>query len=90
MKYYVFARESDKFDDILKDVAVKPVIRHKIRFKDHLILGFSEDDEKIISYMTIKYGDDMVSFNSIAPDRSPIMDKDYVPKKKSKSSSGLA
>jgi len=83
MKYYIFARESDKFDDILKDIAVKPVIRHKIRFKNHLILGFSDDDEKIISYMTIKYGDDLTSFNHIAADRTPIMNKDYIPKKKS-------
>lgn len=79
MKFYVFKRESNKFDDILKDVAVKPIIRYKIRYKDHLILGFSNDDEKIMSYMTLKYGDDMISFNDIAPDRTPIMGKDYIP-----------
>lgn len=84
MKFYVFKRESNKFDDILKDVAVKPIIRYKIRYKDHLILGFSNDDEKIMSYMTLKYGDDMISFNDIAPDRTPIMGKDYTPARRDK------
>jgi hypothetical protein len=89
MKYYVFTRESDKFDDIVKDIAIKPVIRHKIRFTNYLILGFSDDDEKVISYMTIKYGDDMTSFNNIVPDRKPVIGKDYLPIKKPKSSQEL-
>jgi hypothetical protein len=84
MKYYVFKRESNKFDDILKDVAVKPIIRYKIKFKYHLILGFADDDEKILSYMTIKYGDDMISFSDIVPDRTPIMGKDYTPIRRDK------
>ena len=84
MKYYVFKRESNKFDDILNDVALKPVARHKIRFKDHLILGFDDDDEKIMAFMTIKYGDDMISFSDIVPDRTPIMGKDYTPIRRDK------
>ena len=84
MKYYVFKRESDQFDDILTDIVVKPVIRHKIKFDDHLILGFDDKEEKIVSYMTIKYGDDMISFNNLARNRTPIMGKDYTPKKKPK------
>lgn len=84
MKYYIFKRENNKFEDILKDNVIKPAIRHKISFKDHLILGFANEEDKIMSYMTIKYGDDMTSFTDIAPDRSPIMGKDYIPKKKSK------
>jgi len=84
MKYYVFNRDSDNFDDILKDVALKPIIRHKIKYKHQLILGFADEDEKIISYMTIKYGDDITSLDKIVPDRTPVMGKDYIPVRKGK------
>ena len=84
MKYYVFKRDSDNFDDILEDVALKPIIRHKIKSKHQLILGFADEDEKIMSYMTIKYGDDMTSFDKIVPDRTPVMGKDYMPVRRGK------
>jgi len=81
MKYYLFNRESNDFSDILKDKSIKSAIRHQFKFRHHLMLGL-EDDDKIGSYLTIKYGEDIIPFNNISPDRSPIMGKDYVPKRK--------
>jgi hypothetical protein len=49
-----------------------------------MILGFLDSDEKIMSYMTIKFGDDMINSSHIIPDRTPIPGKDYIPTKKPK------
>jgi len=84
MKYYWFHRESNDFKDILADSVIKPVIKHKFSFSEHLILGFLDKDEKIMSYMTLKFGDDMVESSHIVPDRTPVPGRDYVPKKKPK------
>jgi hypothetical protein len=84
MKYYWFHRDSTNFKDILSDVAIKPIIKHKFSFDKHLILGFLDIDEKIMSYMTIKYGEDIIEPSHIVPDRTPIPDHDYIPTKKPK------
>jgi hypothetical protein len=81
MKYYLFNRESNKFDDILKDSGLKNAIRHKIQFRDHLILGFDDSAEKVLSYLTIKYGDNIISFSYLIPNRTPVPYKDYIPQK---------
>lgn len=88
MYYLVFKRESNKFDDILKDPGVKKVYKTKMQFRSHLILGLVEepgDSSKILSYILLKYGDDIVSMDSIIPDRSPIPYKDYNPERKTRS-----
>lgn len=89
MKYYWFHRESNDFKDILSDIAIKPVIKHKFSFAKHLILGFLDSDEKIMSYMTIKFGDDMIEPSYIVPDRTPVSGRDYIPTKKPKSAQDL-
>ena len=38
MKTYVFRRESDNFDDVLKDKNIKKYIVEQYRFTEHLIL----------------------------------------------------
>jgi hypothetical protein len=45
-------------------------------------LGFDFKNEKEQSLFTLKYGDDMIDFGHIVPDRSPVMYRDYIPKKK--------
>jgi len=47
-------------------------------------LGFPENKEfgKILSYIMLKYGDDMQDFHSIVPDRTPVPNVDYVPIRK--------
>ena len=80
MKYFTFYRESNKFDDILKDINLKKYIIEKIRWDNYLTIGMSEystDSEKLFSYIMLKYGDEMR--NSLTKDYSPIPNVDYIP-----------
>lgn len=81
MKFLIFTRENSNFDDILKDLTLKKQYKTKIEYRENLILGFPEDDDfgKTLSYIMLKYGDDMKDFHSIVPDRTPIPNVDYVP-----------
>lgn len=81
MKFLMFTRENSKFDDILKDASLKNQYKTKIEYQENLILGFPEDDNfgKILSYIMLKYGDDMKDFHSVVPDRTPVPNVDYVP-----------
>ena len=82
MSYLIFRRESNDFRDILSDTGIKKEIRTKITFKNHLILELAEDEDKVHTYVILKYGDDIVRMSDIVPNRSPITGKDYIPKKK--------
>ena len=79
MKFLVFKRESNRFDDIIKDPALKNKYKTKITYANHMILGFPEEDD---STKLLKYGDDMLDYDSLVPDRSPVPYKDYVPIRK--------
>ena len=78
MKYITFYRESSDFEDILKDPNLKKIIYEKTKWFQHLTLGI-KDDEKIFSYITLKYGDDIRT--NLVKDYSPIPTIDYIPKK---------
>lgn len=78
MKYYTFFRENNKFDDILKDMNLKKLIDEQITWHQHLIIGM-QDDSKISSYITLKYGDEMKT--DVIKDFSPVPGVDYIPKK---------
>jgi len=78
MKYITFFRESSNFEDILKDPNIKKLIYEKTKWFQHLTLGI-KDDEKIFSYITLKYGDDIRT--NLVKDYSPIPYIDYTPKK---------
>jgi hypothetical protein len=78
MKQYTFFREDNKFDDILNDIILKKLIDQKIRWYQHLMIGMIEDD-KTTSYITLKYGDEMV--NEVVKDFSPVPGVDYTPKR---------
>lgn len=80
MKYTIFYKEDNDFLDILTDPVIKKKIRMKLSFKDYLILGL--EDEPSVSYMILKYGDDIVNVSDIVPDRTPKPNIDYVPKRK--------
>ena len=79
MKYYTFYRENNNFDDILKDSNIKPIIDTKIRWYQHLLLGVTDKTEGTLSYLTLKYGDEIVQ--NEYKDFTPIAGVDYVPKK---------
>ena len=79
MKYYTFFREDDKFDDITSDVILKKHVTEKIKWYQHLMIGISDKDPGTLSYLTLKYGDDIRTdyYKSFAP----VAGVDYVPKK---------
>jgi hypothetical protein len=79
MKYITFYRENNDFKEILLDPNLKKLIYEKISWANHLIIGIKED-EKILSYITLKYGDDIR--NSLIPDYSPIPNIDYTPQRR--------
>lgn len=84
VKNFLFYRENNRFDDILKDTNIKKHIRTKILFSNYLILGIYEESktiDKIISYIMLKYGEDVKDFTHIIPSRTPIPNVDYLPKK---------
>jgi len=78
MKYITFYRENNNFEDILKDTNIKKLIYEKTKWAEYLTIGI-KDDEKIISYITLKYGDEIRT--NIVKDYSPIPNIDYIPKK---------
>ena len=82
MKYYTFYRESNNFDDILKDPILKKSIDEVIRWYQHLIIGLHETEKnnQNSSYITLKYGDEMRT--KLTEDYSPIPDIDYLPIRK--------
>ena len=80
MKYYIFYRESNNFADILRDINLKKVISHKIQWDNHLMIGINEykkDIDRIFSYITLKYGDEIRS--KLTKDYRPIPNTDYTP-----------
>jgi len=83
MKYFTFTREDNNFDDILQDVNLKKRIDLKISWYQYLMIGMVDDD-KTTSYITLKYGDEMVG--DLVKDHSPISGVDYTPKRNNKPS----
>ena len=83
MKFYTFYRESNNYDDILKDVALKKFVSEKIRWTNYLQIGictYKKDAEKIFSYITLKYGDDIRT--NLTKDYTPKPYIDYTPIRK--------
>lgn len=80
MNYTAFHRESNNFNDILSDPIIKKALRMRITCTNFLIVEL--DNDKNLAYMMLKYGDDVVDLAHFIPDRSPIPDKDYTPKRK--------
>lgn len=78
MKHYTFYRENDKFDDILKDPVIKKYIYTKIHWRCYLRIALDDCDDKLTSYITLKYGDEM-KHNCLVTDRTPVPFVDYYP-----------
>jgi len=79
MKTYVFHREKNRFDDILKDKSIRKYIIEQYQFTDYLIIRV-KDVPEALAYIMLKFGEELVNMKDIVPDRTPIMDVDYVPK----------
>ncbi len=81
MKTFVFQRENNKFDDILKDKVIKPAIREQYKFDEHLIIRVEEKPE-VLAYLTLMFSEELLSMKDLVPDRTPKPYIDYTPKKK--------
>lgn len=81
MKTYIFRRESDNFDDVLKDKNIKKYIVEQYELTNHLIIRV-EDTPEALAYIVLMFGEELVNLKDIVPDRTPVMNVDYVPKKK--------
>lgn len=84
VKNFLFYRDSNRFDDILNDTSIKKYIRTKLLFLNYLIITIYQDSkeiEKTISYIMLKYGEDVKDFTHIIPNRTPIPNVDYMPKR---------
>ena len=78
MKLLTFHRESNNFDDILSDPVVTVSMGMKITWHQGLLIDINNEDEKILSYIELKYGE---SISKICKDRTPIPYVDYLPQK---------
>lgn len=80
MKFIYFFKEDNDFTDILSDSVLKKEIDTKIKWYQHLILGFDDElSDKIKGYIVIKYGENIRT--DLIKDYRPIPYKDYFPKK---------
>lgn len=71
MKYLTFTRPSNDFSDILSEACVAQILQYKMRWTDHLLLGFTEGEhEQVECYLTLKYGEDL----------RPILCEDFAPR----------
>jgi len=76
MKEFLIVRASNNFDDILKDPNLKKKFSAIMQYNNSLLVQLDEDDS-IISYMLLKYGEDIVDLTGVIPDRTPVAGKDY-------------
>jgi len=79
MKYFIFYREDNVFDDIFSDSNLKNYFKYKLQWFQFLILGSDKSDQKMESYLYLKYGDDIKDKSFIILDRKPKMHVDYEP-----------
>lgn len=79
MKFVTFKRNSNTFDDIIEDTNIRSVVKTKLRWANHLQIGILAEEEKMLSYVELKYGDDII--NRVCKDFSPVPFVDYLPKR---------
>ncbi len=79
MTTYLFYRENNKFDDILADKNVTKPLKQKIQWKHYLLLMGYHVPEETKSYIMLKYGDDIKSWDHVRKDNSPVPYVDYLP-----------
>lgn len=76
MRYFIFVRKSNVFDDILEDL--KERIELKLYWSDHLLIRVSNEfTDTLSSYIHIKYGDELEELAVL--DFTPKPEIDYIP-----------
>ena len=81
MKEFLIVRSSNNFDDILKDPNLKKKFSAIMQYNNALLIQLNDEDS-VVSYMLLKYGDDIVDLNGVIPDRTPVPGKDYTVQRK--------
>ena len=81
MKTFIFRRENNNFDDVLKDKNIKKYIIERYTFSEHLIIRV-EDTPAALAYITLMFSEELVSMNQLIPDRTPTPYLDYTPKRR--------
>ena len=81
MKTFIFKRENNNFDDILKDKNIKSAIKETYTFDEHLIVRLEEKPE-VLAYITLMFSEEFISIKDLVPDRTPKPYVDYTPRKK--------
>lgn len=80
---YIFQKQDNDFTDILADPVFKRKIATRVRWTNHLMIQLkSNTDDRIDSYVRIKYSDLLIEWSSIIPDRTPVLGVDYMPDQK--------
>lgn len=80
MNYYIFKKEDNNFSEILNDKTLKPLLKFKIKFYQHIILGSEDTVDSILeSYITLKYGDLLINKSDMFVDFAPKRHIDYLP-----------
>lgn len=78
MKYYIFYKEDNNFEEILNDENLKKLFKFKVTWSQHLMLGSYSIKEEVQSYIVLKYGENIVNDRNLFIDRKPIANKDYI------------
>lgn len=85
MKNFILVDESNNFDTFLDDSVIRKYISSKISWEQHLLVQLKDNtSEDVISYILLKYGDNIKNVESIIPCRKPVMYVDYLPKEENK------
>lgn len=82
MKTFIFHRENNNFDDVLKDKTIKSVIVEKYQFDEHLIIRVKDEPEGVHAYITLLFSEELKSMRDLVPDRTPKPKIDYIPRQK--------
>lgn len=76
MTILIFHSETNDFTEILNDKTIKKRFEAKIKWQNHMLVSFPKDD-KLLSYIILKYGTSIVEKKELIKDFAPIRGKDY-------------
>ncbi len=77
---FIFYQKDNDFSGVLKDTAIKRRILHKIMWNNHMILKLKTvRGVDMSAYISLKYGEMLISWGDLIVDRTPKADVDYTP-----------
>lgn len=79
---YIFFRQNNDFEDILKDKNLIKYFDIKVSWHQHLMLTSFKLPPDVSTYILLKYGDSVINSDRIITDRTPKPFVDYYPSSK--------